>query len=81
MTNYVKEQQQANTISAPRIPLLPEKVNIEYIKNEINTLNDIPIGVSKKELEVCKVDYLTNLGILLHQIELLIQKNLLRVYY
>ena len=62
MTNYVKEQQQANTISAPRIPLLPEKVNIEYIKNEINTLNDIPIGVSKKELEVCKVDYLTNLG-------------------
>ena len=62
MTNYVKEQQQANTISAPRIPLLPEKVDIEYIKNEINTLNDIPIGVSKKELEVCKVDYLTNLG-------------------
>ena len=59
---FVKEQQRINTTKAKRIPVLPEKVGFEDIEEAVNTLKDIPIGISKKELEICTVDYQTNLG-------------------
>lgn len=62
ITNFIKEQNQINITKAKPIPTLPEIVNIDYIKNDINSLKDIPIGISKKELEICKLDCLTNLG-------------------
>ena len=62
IVDFIKVQQEKNPMPAKKIPILPEKIGLEDIKEEINTLKDIPIGISKKELEFCKVDYLTNLG-------------------
>ena len=46
-----------NTMAhAKRIPVLPDKVDFDYIKDEIVGLNQVPIGVSKKSLNIIKAD-------------------------
>lgn len=45
---------------APRIPVLPEKVTLEYIEEEINGLNNIPIGIEKESLNVAKYNFKDN---------------------
>ena len=62
MINYINEQIQTGMPKAKPIPELPDKIDLGIIENEITTLKSVPIGISKKELEVCKVDYITNLG-------------------
>ena len=57
----------ANTISknnkkAEKIPLLPEIVRLENVNKENITINNIPIGIIKQDLEVAYIDYLTNIG-------------------
>ena len=50
VTGYCRDYQQKwNKNSAKRIPILPEKVDIHYLQDEIrfNQTNRIPIGVEK----------------------------------
>lgn len=42
---------------AKKIPALPNQVDFDYIKDEINTLSDIPIGVSKSSLDIVKFNF------------------------
>ena len=62
ISEFIKEQKQVNTVLAKRIPVLPEIVGIQEIQSKISDLNQIPIGISKKELEIYTVDYLSSLG-------------------
>ena len=43
--------------TAKRIPELPLIVRFENIKNEISTIEDIPIGISKNDMEVVKYNF------------------------
>lgn len=51
-----------NTIKAIPIPSLPEFVRIDNVNKENITLNHIPIGIVKSNLDVLYIDYLSNCG-------------------
>ncbi len=60
--NFVNEQINKNKYSANKVPVLPEIVDYSLIREKINNLNSVPVGIDKKELEVVLVDYLANIG-------------------
>ena len=62
ITEFVNKQIEINKTSAKKVPTLPNIVTFEEIKNNLTSIHSIPVGISKKELEVCTVDYLANLG-------------------
>ena len=62
---FIDQQKTINPISAEQIQTLPSIVRMEHIQKEITDLNDIPIGISKKDLEVMKIDLLSNCGYLI----------------
>lgn len=62
MTDFIKEQKEKNTTRARRIPVLPDIVKEEDVASEITSLNHVPIGINKNDLEIYTVDYLSNLG-------------------
>ena len=37
---------------APKVPILPDIVNQDFVKNQLSNLKTIPIGVSKESLEI-----------------------------
>jgi len=47
---------------APAIPELPEKVTFDLIKEEISTLQKIPIGILRDSLKVMKYDFTQNIA-------------------
>ncbi|WP_216830392.1 type VII secretion protein EssC [Alkalihalobacterium elongatum] len=60
MTDYCRNRnEQWNGSVAKRIPVLPEKVNIEYLRNEIHNkqTDQLPIGVDKNSLAVTYYDF------------------------
>ena len=42
---------------AKRIPVLPDRVDFAYIKDEMAGLHQVPVGVSKKSLYIMKADF------------------------
>ena len=52
-------KQHSNKV-APRIPMLPEKVTLDFIENEISNINSVPIGVYRESLRTVKYDFLYN---------------------
>lgn len=57
LNKFITYQNTINSIKAKSIPILPEKVDLNTIKEKITTINNIPIGISKKELETLTIDY------------------------
>ncbi|MFP7299906.1 type VII secretion protein EssC [Neobacillus niacini] len=60
VTGYCRKSQQTwNKNSAKRIPILPDKVDIHYLQDEIrfNKTSKIPIGVEKDSLKVYSYDF------------------------
>ena len=47
---------------ATRIPSLPEKVGFGYIKDSVSSLYDVPFGIEKHSLELCKTNLIGNVG-------------------
>jgi len=47
---------------ANKIPTLPEIVSLDIVEEEIKNLNNIPIGISKTELEINTFDFMQNQG-------------------
>ncbi len=62
LIDYTQYQKEANTTNAKQIPTLPDIVRIDNVKEKLLGINSIPVGISKKELEICTVDYLANIG-------------------
>ena len=60
ITDYIKVvSSKLNDIcsyKAPRIPILPEIVNRDYVKSYIGSLQKIPVGVEKETLEIATVN-------------------------
>jgi len=62
---YIKEViellNQKYQINAKPIPTLPDKLTIEHIKDSIENLSSLPIGINKKNLNVIKYDFAKNI--------------------
>lgn len=61
MTDYIKIiSKKLNDIceyKAPRIPILPEVVDNEFVSNYLGDLDNIPIGVEKESLAISTVNF------------------------
>lgn len=61
---YVKEVNEnlkkANKNSAKSIPILPEKVTFEDVKDALKDLETVPIGINKKSLEISTYNFKKN---------------------
>ena len=60
MSDYIKVvSEKLNTIceyQAHPIPILPDVVNQEYVKQYLGSLKTVPVGVSKETLEIATID-------------------------
>ena len=59
---FVNEQKAKNKEKVHKIPTLPDIVRFNNIQPAIKGLNSVPIGVDKKELNICSVDFISNIG-------------------
>ena len=62
LINYIKEKKQQDKLGAYKIPILPNKVSFDKVKDYITSKSRIPIGISKKDLEVMQMDFASNIG-------------------
>ena len=62
INEFVRQQIELNSYRAKQIPTLPRNVRYEDIKSEVNSINNVPVGISKENLEIMTVDYLNDLG-------------------
>ena len=62
LLEFIRNQSSSSEVRAKRIPILPDIVRYNDVCEDIITLKNIPVGISKKDLEICKVNYLSNLG-------------------
>ena len=60
LKNYFEQQKKAFNYKAKRIPVLPSKVDFNYIKNEINDKYNLVIGINKNHLSVQKYNFNKN---------------------
>lgn len=75
LIQFINNQKQINKTKAKKIPTLPNIVRIDDVKEEMTSLSNIPIGISRRELEICTVDYLSNLGNIISSNKLINTKN------
>ncbi len=47
--------------TAPRVPILPDVVDYNFISKELKTLNNVPIGVEKDTLKISNFDFKSRL--------------------
>ena len=62
MQEFINKQREINNIKAKRIPTLPDIIRINDIQEEISTLRNVPVGISKVDLGIVTIDYLANIG-------------------
>lgn len=59
---FIKEQKEKNRSRAKLIPVLPEHVRFENVSENISDIKNVPIGISKKELDVITYNFLQDTG-------------------
>jgi len=83
LVSFIKNQREMNSNVAEMIPTLPSVVRLDDVESAISNLGNVPIGISKMELEVQTKDYLSNLGNIITSIKLentkIFTKSLLQV--
>ena len=57
----IQELDKKYTVKAKPIPTLPKKINIETVKELTKTISSLPIGISKKNLDVFNYDLQRNM--------------------
>ncbi len=57
MNEFINNMKNSNSVSASPIPSLPDKVTFDLISNDINSIQKVPIGISKDTLKVVKHDF------------------------
>ena len=65
LQQFVNEIRNRKTICAKRIPVLPDIVRFEDVESQNITLNNIPIGIGKNDLEVKTIDLQNTSGTLI----------------
>ena len=56
----IKELKETNRVKATSVPVMPDKILINDIRRKLKSLSAVPIGITKKELEVYKYDFKKN---------------------
>lgn len=62
LMDFLEEQKTKNQVVAKQIPTLPDVITLMDIQEYITNIHHVPIGIMKSDLQVCYVDYLSNLG-------------------
>ena len=62
ISKFIIEVNNDNKYKAKRIPILPEHVTYEEISEKISDLHNMPLGISRNELEIVTKDFLQNIG-------------------
>ena len=62
LISFIANQKQINKNMAKRIPTLPDIVRYDDVSGSLNGIKNVPVGISKNDLEVVTMDYLANLG-------------------
>ena len=57
----IEKIKEINKTRALKIPVLPEKVTLEHVKNKITTIASVPIGITKKTLKTLTCNLNKNL--------------------
>ncbi len=65
------------TYKAKAVPILPDKVTFDFVKESFDGLNKLPIGVEKKSLKVSTVNVLKNYTTLITSLDVLVLKPFL----
>ena len=65
------------TYKAKAVPVLPDKVTFDFVKNEFTGLDAIPVGVEKSTLDVAKIDLVKNYMTLVTSLDSIAAKPLL----
>ncbi len=56
----IEKTKQTNKTTAEKIPILPEKVKMESLRNSIVDLSRLPIGLRKKDIKIETFDFKNN---------------------
>lgn len=72
-----EELRNKSTFRAKAVPILPSKVTFDFVKDEFDGLNKVPIGVEKKSLKVSTIDVLRNYTTILTTLDIITLKPLL----
>lgn len=62
LISFISKVNEVNKMHAMKIPTLPDVVRINDVNNGNISINNIPVGIIKKDLEIANIDYLSNLG-------------------
>ncbi|MBR1376448.1 MAG: type VII secretion protein EssC [Bacilli bacterium] len=62
ISKFIEAQKNVNQTHAKKIPVLPDIVRMDDINEVQISLNNLPIGISKKNLDVITVDYTLSIG-------------------
>lgn len=73
--SFANELRANNQEIAPPIPILPDMVTMEEVSEKINNLMSVPIGISKKDLEICTMELFANVGNLISSNKLINTKE------
>lgn len=65
LEQFIQEQLKVNQKIAKKIPVLPEKVRFNDISSELKEVSNLPIAISKNELNILSIDFKNNLGYLI----------------
>ena len=74
----INNQNSISNNKVKKIPILPNVVGITDVKEYITNINEVPIGIDKKELEIVNIDYLSNLGNIITSTKLDNTKNFVK---
>jgi len=67
---FIKEQSNVNKVKAMKIPVLPDLVTFDDVKEKVQYITNVPIGISKDELEVITNNYLEPIGNIITSIKI-----------
>ncbi len=62
LMNFIENEKRISQKNANKIPELPQNVRYNNINIGNMALNNIPVGISKNDLEIISVDFFTSLG-------------------
>ena len=62
LSNFVDEINKQNSSKARKIPLLPEIVRYNDIQSEISSIDSVPFGISKNDLDILTYDFTMRVG-------------------
>ena len=51
-----------NAVKANKIPVLPERVSLDLLKSNSNSLTKVPLGIEKNDLKISTYDFKNNYG-------------------